>query len=66
MKAENNWRINATGKRRIKYPGLRNLAPKLGVTFPHLWKCLEGHRRGRAGLTEAYWNLVRDRYGRGA
>lgn len=66
MKTVDKVQVRAAEARRVKYPGLRNLAPKLGITFPHLWKVLEGHRRGRAGLTEAYWQLVRERYGRGA
>lgn len=50
--------------RRVKYPGIRPLSRELGVTFGHLWKVLEGHRVGRFGLTDAYWGLVRERYGR--
>jgi len=43
--------------RRIKYPGIRPIARELGVTASHLWKCLEGHRKGRAGLVEEFWQM---------
>ncbi len=45
-------------RRAVKYPGIRPVSRALGVTPAHLWKCLEGHRRGRAGLVESYWAIA--------
>lgn len=66
MNGEIKSRVRTLNTRRMKYPGIRPLSRELGITFGHLWKVLDGERRGRPGLIEDYWALVCERYGREA
>ena len=47
--------MNVKNAKRIKYPGIRPISRQLGVTPSHLWKVLERHRNGRAGLVDEFW-----------
>jgi len=49
-------------KRRVKYPGLRNIAGEMGITFSHLWKILEGHRTDPRGHAATFWRISRERH----
>jgi len=50
-------------KRIVKYPSICLAAKCLGVSRIHLWYVLNGERKGRAGLVEAY-ELLKTEEGR--